>query len=212
LRRVAEDDELEVDAREQDNSFGRLLALSDGVFAIAMTLLALELHLPDLGAHPTDHALRHALGHQWHSYLAFVVSFYVVANYWVSHRRALRRVERLTSKITTRTFLVLLLVAAVPFPASVLADYGGEPSSLAFYAIFNLVAGGAVLRVLAAVPRDEVVLAERSRLLADAVVFVLCIPLAYALDDNAAWLLLLLAVSGRVAPILARRAQAAHAE
>ena len=45
-----------------DNSLGRLLALSDGVFAIAMTLLALDLRLPDLGAHPSDAQLRHALG------------------------------------------------------------------------------------------------------------------------------------------------------
>jgi uncharacterized membrane protein len=202
----------EGDETTADNSFGRLLALSDGVFAIAMTLLALELHLPDLGDDPTDHALRHALAHQWHSYLAFVVSFYVVANYWVSHRRALRRVQHLTPELTTRTFLVLLLVAAVPFPASVLANYGGEPSSLAFYAIFNLVAGAAVLRVLAVVPRDAVIRAERSRLLADGVVFVLCVPLAYVLDDNAPWLLLLLAVSGRTAPLLARRARPAHAE
>ena len=59
--------------------------------------------------------------------------------------------------------------------------------------------------MLAVVPRDAVILAERSRLLADAIVFVLCIPLAYVLDDNAPWLLLLLAVSGRAAPLLARR-------
>jgi uncharacterized membrane protein len=189
---------------EEDNSFGRLLALSDGIFAIAMTLLALELHLPDLGAHVTDADVRHALGDQWRSYLAFVVSFYVVAYYWVSHRRALRHVRTLTNAITTRTLLVLLLVAAVPFPASVLANYGSEPSSLAFYAAFNLAAGGALLRVLAAVPRTPIVIAERARLLADGVVFALCIPAAYALEGNAPFLLLLLAVSGRVAPYLGR--------
>lgn len=202
----------EDDERGGDNSFGRLLALSDGIFAIAMTLLALELHLPDLGDHPSDHAVRHALGHQWHSYLAFVVSFYVVAYYWVTHRRALRRVDELTSPITTRTFLVLLLVAAVPFPASVLANYGGEPSSLAFYSIFNLVAGGALLRLLSAVPTDDVIVGERARLLTDGAVFVLIIPLAYALEDNAPWLLLLLAVSGRIAPHVARRWQLARAQ
>lgn len=190
---------------EDDNSFGRLLALSDGIFAIAMTLLALELHLPDLGRHVSDADLRHALGDQWRSYLAFVVSFFVVANYWVSHRRALRHVTTLTSAITRRTFWVLLLVAAVPFPASVLANYGGEPSSLAFYAAFNLAAGGALLSVMAAVPRTPVIDGERARLLADGAVFALCIPAAYALEGNAPFLLLLLAVSGRAAPYLGRR-------
>ena len=61
----------EGDERALDNSLGRLLALCDGVFAIAMTLLALDLRLPDLGAHLTDGQLRDALGDQSRSYLAF---------------------------------------------------------------------------------------------------------------------------------------------
>ena len=82
---IAEGDE--PDERTSDNSPGRLLALSDGVFAIAMTLLALDLRLPDLGTDPSDAQLRHALGDDWNGYLAFVISFYVVANYWGVHRR-----------------------------------------------------------------------------------------------------------------------------
>jgi hypothetical protein len=70
---IAEGDE--PDESASDNSVGRLLALSDGVFAIAMTLLALDLRLPDLGAHPSDAQLRHALGDDWRGYLAFVISF-----------------------------------------------------------------------------------------------------------------------------------------
>src|ERR1700710_160452 len=77
---IAEGDESEEPT--SDNSVGRLLALSDGVFAIAMTLLALDLRLPDLGAHASDAQLRHALGDDWRGYLAFVISFYVVASYW----------------------------------------------------------------------------------------------------------------------------------
>jgi hypothetical protein len=65
---IAEGDE--PDEPAFDNSNGRLLALSDGVFAIAMTLLALDLRLPDLGAHPSDAQLRHALGDDWRGYLA----------------------------------------------------------------------------------------------------------------------------------------------
>jgi uncharacterized membrane protein len=199
---AAQDDETAV---REDNSFGRLLALSDGIFAIAMTLLALELHLPDLGRHATDAEVRHALGDEWRSYLAFVISFRVVAVYWVSHRRALRHVTTLTASISTRTLTALMLVAAVPFPTSVLANYGSEPSSLAFYALFNLATGGALLRVMAAVPVTDGVIRERARLLADAIVFVVCLPAAYVVGSNAPFLLLLLAVSGRSAPYLARR-------
>jgi uncharacterized membrane protein len=184
-----------------DNSLGRLLALSDGVFAIAMTLLALDLRLPDLGGHPSDATLRHALGDQWRSYLSFVVSFYVVANYWGTHRRAMRAEPELDHRLVTRTLLLLLLVAAIPFPASVLAHYGAEPTALAFYCVFNLAVTAAALRLLDAVRRrgtDPVADSERARLLADALVFVVCIPAAYALSDNGPWLLLLLIASGGV--------------
>src|ERR1700722_16202704 len=56
----SEDDE---SAETNDNSLGRLLTISDGVFAIAMTLLTLDLKVPDLGRHPSDAALRHTLFH-----------------------------------------------------------------------------------------------------------------------------------------------------
>ena len=83
---IAEGDEANEAA--SDNSLGRLLALSDGVFAIAMTLLALDLRLPDLSTDASDAQLRHALADDWRSYLAFLISFYVVANYWGVHRQA----------------------------------------------------------------------------------------------------------------------------
>lgn len=188
----------------EDNGLGRLLALSDGVFAIAMTLLALDLKLPDLGEHVTDAQLRHALGDQWHAYLSFLVSFYVVAGYWIVHRRALRQVTELRAGIVARTLVVLLLAAAVPFPASILAEYGGEPSSTALYAAFNLAANLALIALLAAVD-DADSRAERTRLWADIAVFAICVPGAYLLGGSAPWLLLLLAVSGRFARFRRRR-------
>jgi len=184
----------EGDERVLDNSLGRLLALSDGVFAIAMTLLALDLRLPDLGAHVTDGQLRHALGDQWRSYLAFFISFYVIAGYWSVHRRAMRATTTFDARLVRHTLPVLLLVAALPFPASVLATYGNEPTALAFYAAFNVVANLALLVLLADAhaPREE-----RTVLWADIAVLVICIPGAYLLGGNGPWLLLLLVVSGR---------------
>jgi hypothetical protein len=66
----------------QDNTLGRLLTLADGVFAIAMTLLTFDLKVPNIGQHPSESALRHALGHQTSAYLSFILSFYVIAGYW----------------------------------------------------------------------------------------------------------------------------------
>src|SRR3978361_462752 len=143
---IAEGDESDEPA--SDNSPGRLLALSDGVFAIAMTLLALDLRLPGLGAHATDAQLRHALGDDWRGYVAFVVSFYVVANYWGVHRRAMRAVTTIDARLISQTLPLLLLVAALPFPASVLASHGDLPTGLAFYCAFNVVANLVLVRLL----------------------------------------------------------------
>jgi uncharacterized membrane protein len=198
-----------------DNSLGRLLALSDGVFAIAMTLLALDLRLPGLGGDATDHALRHALGDEWRSYLAFLISFYVIANYWAAHRRALRKVTTFDGRMTAHTLRVLLLVAALPFPASVLAEHGDLPSALALYAVFNLALSVSMVVLLSAVHDSargmaEATRDETERLVADMVVFALCIPGAYLLEGDGPWLLLLLAVSGRFAMFRrTRRARAA---
>jgi uncharacterized membrane protein len=194
---VAEGDEEPV----ADNSLGRLLALSDGIFAIAMTLLALDLRLPDLGAAATDAHLRHALGDEWRAYLAFVISFYVVANYWRVHRRAMRAATTADNRLISHTLPLLLLVAALPFPASVLATYGDLPTALAFYSAFNVVANLALLRLLDDLQTEPLTAAEieqRERLWANILVLLLCIPGAFVLQGNGPWLLLLLIVSGRV--------------
>ncbi len=179
-----------------DNSVGRLLALSDGVFAIAMTLLALELRLPDLGRHVSDSELRRALGDQWQNYLSFVISFYVVSSYWSSHRRAMRSVVTLPAGLIGSTLTLLLLVAAMPFPASVLGNYASEPSALVFYSAFNIAAHLALLRLLGRVPGDAIDAQQREGLWANIGVFLLCIPGAYALGSHGPWLLLLLVLAG----------------
>ena len=203
---IAEGDEPSEPAT--DNSLGRLLALSDGVFAIAMTLLALDLRLPDLGTDPSDAQLRHALGDDWHGYLAFVISFYVVANYWGVHRRAMRAVTTIDTRLISHTLPLLLLVAALPFPASVLATYGDLPTALAFYCAFNIVANLALIRLVSDVqtgPPDTAAIEQRERLWANILVLLVCIPGAFVLQPNGPALLLLLIVSGRVPRI--RRAR-----
>lgn len=206
---IAEGDE--PDEPAFDNSNGRLLALSDGVFAIAMTLLALDLRLLDLGAHPSDAQLRHALGDDWRGYLAFFISFYVVAGYWGVHRRAMRAVTTIDSGLISRTLPLLLLVAALPFPASVLATYGDLPTALAFYCAFNVAANLALIRVLTDVqgrPPDAADVELRERVWADILVLLVCIPGAFVLESNGPWLLLLLIVAGRIPRIRRARREA----
>lgn len=184
-----------------DNSLGRLFALSDGVFAIAMTLLALDLRVPDLN-HPSDAALRHALAQNSANYWAYIAAFFAVANYWSRHRRLLRSVVTDHPRLYRDTMFLLILVAALPFPAGLLGRYGGRvPFALALYGIVNALAVVMLLQLRHDVRRlglagraadpagDRVAGRQLSLSLA---VYLLCIPAGYVLHGQGPWVLLLL--------------------
>jgi uncharacterized membrane protein len=196
-----------------DNTLGRLLTLSDGIFAIAMTLLALSLAVPDVGAHPSDATLRHALAANSDSYWSFLLTFYVIAGYWGRHRRLMRSVVGTHPALIRDTLWLLFLVAAMPFPASLLGRYGSEPISLALYGAFNALATLTLIVMSSDVRRLQLSDGEFS---ADddyahhwttwlsLFVFLLCIPAGYVLGHRGPYVLLLLAIP---AVIPARRAR-----
>jgi uncharacterized membrane protein len=109
-----------------DKNTGRLEAFSDGVFAIAITLLVLELKVPHLAsgaAEPTAAALRDSLESQWPAYVSFVTSFFTVLVMWVHHHALFRLVHRTDARLLFANGLLLLLVTVVPFPTAVVAEY-----------------------------------------------------------------------------------------
>jgi uncharacterized membrane protein len=195
-----------------DNSLGRLLTLSDGVFAIAMTLLALDLHVPSLGRHTTEAALQHALSQHLPNYYSFLISFYVVANYWMRHRRLMRSVEFIDAALIGQTIFLLLCVAALPFPAALLGQYGSEAISLVIYGGLNAVAVLSMLRLhhivrthqLAPKQQPDPVHDDVPELIGTLIVFLLCIPAGYVFPSDGAWTLVLLAVVQRVRPLWRR--------
>ncbi|MBC3840751.1 DUF1211 domain-containing protein [Streptacidiphilus sp. 4-A2] len=89
-----------------------------------MTLLALDLRVPDLGNQPADHALAHALLDQGPHYLAFLLSFYVIADYWQRHKTEMRTADAAHPALTRRTLSLLLAVCALPFAADLLGTHG----------------------------------------------------------------------------------------
>ena len=201
--------------KTEDNSLGRLLALSDGVFAIAMTLLALNLTVPPtLGSHPTSQQLIHALAQHADSYWTFLLSFYIIAIYWGAHRRLMRSVAVFNPNVVRDTVFLLLLVAAMPFPTSLLAKYGGTPFALALYGAINALAQLALIVLSYDVRRADP--ASRSaETPADALarwtgwlnlgVYLLCIPAGYVLGSNGPFVLLLLVLTNQL-PLLKRLA------
>jgi uncharacterized membrane protein len=99
---------------------GRLEAFSDGVFAIAITLLILEIRVPHSGA---EGGLWAGLAALWPSYLAFALSFFVILVMWVNHHELMRLVRAVGYPFLFANGFVLLTVTFVPFPTAVLAEH-----------------------------------------------------------------------------------------
>jgi uncharacterized membrane protein len=105
----------------------RLEAFSDGVFAIAITLLILEIHVPELRIESNGNLLS-ALGRLWPSFAAFVLSFFVVLLIWVNHHELFRMVRGVDRRLLFANGLLLLMVTFVPFPTAMLARYFHTPA------------------------------------------------------------------------------------
>jgi uncharacterized membrane protein len=114
---------------------GRLEAFSDGVFAIAITLLVLDIHVPDPS---TTADLAQQLGSQWPSYVAYGVSFLTIGIIWINHHAMLRRVKAIDHEILILNLLLLLCVGLLPFTTALMAAYlkesEGETLAAAIYA------------------------------------------------------------------------------
>jgi uncharacterized membrane protein len=101
---------------------GRLEALSDGVFAIAVTLLVLEISVPD----GSEDDLFGAVLDQWPSYLGYVAAFSTIGVVWIIHSAITEYLDRVDAAFVRLNLLLLMLVSFLPFPTRLLAEYLGE--------------------------------------------------------------------------------------
>jgi uncharacterized membrane protein len=102
----------------------RLEAFSDGVFAIAITLLVIEIEVP----HGENGGLTHALAAQWPSYAAYAVSFAVIGIMWVNHHTLIELVATVDRPLLFLNLLLLMFVAFIPFSTALLAEHLLSPS------------------------------------------------------------------------------------
>ena len=116
---------------------GRIEAFSDGVFAIAVTLLVLELKVPQLAEDAGSDELWLALLSRWPSYAAYLVSFMTILIVWVNHHRLFTIIERSDSRFLFVNGLLLLVVTTIPFPTALLAEYFEKPSASVACAIYS---------------------------------------------------------------------------
>ncbi len=134
-------DSPEIEARSAD----RVVVFSDAVVAIAITLLALDLPIPDV--HGGNGAVLSFLGDHWNAYFAFFISFAVISGHWGSHRAVFRYVNRVNDKVIGINMVWLLMVVLTPFAARTLAASGDLGVRFAIYALVQAVALTCLVRL-----------------------------------------------------------------
>src|SRR2546426_6857255 len=108
----------------------RVETLADGVFAIVMTILVLDLHVPQV-ADPTQLVPR--LVEMWPKFLTYAISFFLVGAYWIAHHSQYRFIERTNRIILLLNILFLMAVAVIPFTASLVGEYPEVQASVVAY-------------------------------------------------------------------------------
>ncbi len=184
---------------ERAFDYDRTVALSDGVFAIALTLLVLSIAVPILRPGHTS-VLGRRLLHRDQEFVTYAISFAVISLLWVRHHRFFRGVTKIDGRITALNLAYLAFVAFLPFPTKVLGLYGEEPASVVLYAVTVAILSGlaAFQRVYAQranllSPAGARTLARREHWAAPPAVFIASIPIAFVSTTAAElfWLVLL---------------------
>lgn len=115
------------------NDTARVEAFSDGVFAVAITLLVFQIKTPPAGSGD----LAQQLLEQWPSYLSIVTSFAFIGIMWINHHRLFTHIARCDDALLVLNLLLLLGITFVPFPTSVLAEHLRAPDRRAAALLFN---------------------------------------------------------------------------
>jgi uncharacterized membrane protein len=111
--------------------FARIAAFTDGVFAIAITLLVLSLNVPE---ELPKADLRDYLVESWRQIFAYFLSFAVIGRFWIAHHAIFTLLRRFDVPLLVLTLVYLSMIVLIPFPTELLGDYGGQVDSVILYA------------------------------------------------------------------------------
>lgn len=125
-------------------SIGRIEAFADGVFAIVITLLILDIRVPQVQGEPIGPQLLRELINMWPKYLAYAMSFIIVGVYWVGHHAQFRFIQYADRTLLWINILFFMCVAFVPFSAALIGEYRHEQVAVIIYGV-NLIVVGACL-------------------------------------------------------------------
>lgn len=118
----------------------RLTFFSDAVFAIAITLLVIEVHPPEI--HPaTELQLAQALVDLIPKYIGFLVSFFVIGRFWIGHHRIFGMLRRADNRLIFVNLAMLCVVAFMPFPTALISEYLHLTTAICVYSGWLLLMG-----------------------------------------------------------------------
>jgi uncharacterized membrane protein len=112
--------------------FARIVAFTDGVFAIAITVLVLGIDVP---AELPDADLHDFLVDSWPQLFAYFLSFAVIGRFWLSHHETFRTLHDFDRRLLVINLVYLSLVVLIPFPTDLLGEYGSEADAVVLYAV-----------------------------------------------------------------------------
>jgi len=135
---MTEEDE---SSRRSQYELDRVLAISDGVFAFAVTLLVLDLVVPVLSSGASSADLLQALSKEWASFFSYLLSFFIAGVWWNSHNTNFRHIRNCDSALRWLNLLFLLWIAVLPFFTKIFDSYNTLQSAVVLYAVDQAAAG-----------------------------------------------------------------------
>jgi uncharacterized membrane protein len=178
----------EPESHESSRELDRIIFFSDAVFAIAITLLVLDLKVPAIPARQVAAHLGPALRGLGPLYLSYAISFLVIGSFWAAHHRIYRHITGYDGTLIALNTLLLLCIAFLPFPSAVLGQYGDTPLAPMLYAAVLATVSFLLLliwayacwgwRLVAASIDPRLVRAHAIRAAVTVLIFLLSIPLA----------------------------------
>jgi uncharacterized membrane protein len=122
---------------QDEKETARVEAFSDGVFAIAMTLLVLDIKVPRASDLVRRVTLPELLEHEWPAFVTYVLSFMTVLIMWTNHHKLFRLIRRSNHTFLMINGLLLMFVTLVPFPTALLAEHISRPGAATAAAIYS---------------------------------------------------------------------------
>ena len=122
--------------------FARALTFTDGLFAIAMTLLVVSLAVPTLNDHNSVGELADQLSDDSATFISFAISFAVIGRYWFAHHTFFSALARMDRRLIALNLIYLAFIAFLPFPTALLGAYFENPLSIVIYAVNVAIVSG----------------------------------------------------------------------